>query len=1118
MSHYESIRRVLQRVRRRWRILRLFQATVRIALATSVAVGIALVAAPWTAGAPLVLVSIGVLTLLVASAAVVRGYLPLRHVPDDARVARFIEEQTPSLDDRLVSAVDAARSDAGEKGYGPFSLLEPMLEDAARRVNEVDIDTLVSRDSLRRAGLQAAAAVGLTAALFVAARGPAVQMYDAAWMTLFPPEVTLEVSPGNARVKSGSPFAIEARLVGNRTPVVARVEVAAGESWRAIEMPADAGAYRLSLPSVTTSFTYRVVAGSARSPAYQVSVVRAPRVSRIDLEYTFPPSLGLKPRLEEDGGDIYAPAGTDVRVLVHVDRPVTAARMTMAEGEALSLAASSPTILSASMRVTADNSYRVALDDGDGLSNPGDTEYFIRVLEDRPPEVRIVAPASDKSVTPLEEVDIAARAEDDYGIARLELVYSVKGEAERVVPLGPARPAPTAEGRHTLFVEDLRVRPGDIISYYVRARDVARGRRSTETKSDMYFLEVSPFDQQFRLSESQAQQGSGESIAELVRAQKEVIAATWRLERRGQAANGARSAEDIRAVSRAEAELRTRVERTASAFRETTMRDPRRRPAGRGQADAPQAGATRVEEDAMAAASAAMGRAVASLDGLKTAAALPPEMEALNHLLRAQTEITEREVSRQQAGNGNSGNNRTLDMSSLFDRELKEQQQTNYETKSSAEQQDSKSSMLDKIKDLARRQDELLKRQQELAARRDQMTAAELKRELEKLTREQTELRQQAEEASRQMSAQSGSSAEGRQLRDASQQMQGAASELRRDDQGKASANGSQALNTLRQLQRQMESAGPNEPLRALGEAQLEARQLAEAQRQIAAELRKDGRSDASQDAARRLAGEQERLAERAQRLQENLGRQASGRTRASTDDQKAAAAAGAAARDLEAQQLAQRMQQSAAELRAAAGSSPKDPRSQAAAQDDIARSLDRVAERLTAGGDSAGQKLSAQLAQAQELRDRMERLSDELDRQGQQPGQAGSDAERARLSEEYRRQLEETRKLLEDMTRDDPSQGPGLTTEGQSRVMSAPGTEAFKQDFADWDSLRRQASLALDRAQAQLDQAEAALLKKLQGTQSKERLAAGADDKAPAEYEEQVDSYFKALAGKTKP
>ena len=321
-------------------------------------------------------------------------------------------------------------------------------------------------------------------------------------------------------------------------------------------------------------------------------------------------------------------------------------------------------------------------------------------------------------------------------------------------------------GTHTLYLEDLDVQPGDFVSYYVRARDVARGKRASETRSDIFFLDVKGFELEFRLAQSEGAMGAApnKSLDDLVTAQKEVIVATWKLDRRAQAANGARSEQDIRAVSRAEAELKTRVEETSSSFRGSTMRDPRR---GRGgvqprrpgvatppQPDTLKAGQTTSEEDAMTAAASAMGRAVQSLNALKTGQALAPEMEALNHLLKAQADVKKREVSRQQAP-GEAGSNRTTqDMSRMFDKELQSQQQTNYETPKNAQQPEQPDSMLDKIKDLARRQDALLKEQQELARDRDQMTAEELKRELEKLTREQSELRQRAEEMAKQAASQ----------------------------------------------------------------------------------------------------------------------------------------------------------------------------------------------------------------------------------------------------------------------------------------------------------------------------------------------------------------------------
>src|SRR5207249_10564734 len=140
----------------------------------------------------------------------------------------------------------------------------------------------------------------------------------------------------------------------------------------------------------------------------------------------------------------------------------------------------------------------------------------------------------------------------------------------------------------------------------------------------------------FALAQSQSMAGSGYSgsMDDLINAQKQVVVATWKLDRRTQSSKGGQSEQDIRSVARTEADLKSRVEQTSSSFRESTMRDPRRR-LGAG-ASAAQAGPG---EDAMTAASRAMGQAVSALDGVDTTHALPPEMAALNHLLRAQAEI-----------------------------------------------------------------------------------------------------------------------------------------------------------------------------------------------------------------------------------------------------------------------------------------------------------------------------------------------------------------------------------------------------------------------------------------------------------------------------------------------
>ncbi|MGE3511968.1 MAG: DUF4175 family protein, partial [Vicinamibacterales bacterium] len=992
-----EIAELIARVRARWRRLVFFRAGVLAAgaMAAVVATGLALA---YVAGRSThALGAIGAITVVVALAVAIRALSPARRVPTDQQVARFIEEREPSLDDRLVSAVDVGR---GRVDGSPPALAAAMIADAGRRAAQVEPSAIVESDRLRRSALQFGVSLLVLLLIVLAGRHTARRSYDALALSLFPAHVRLAVSPGDARVQAGSSLVVEARLAGNSAPVTAQLQRADGEGWVATEMPVgDDGTFRVRFADLGESFRYRVVVGALTSDDFDVTVVRPPRVTRVDVEYQYPPSLGLRPRIEEDAGDIYAPAGTNVRVIVHTDGDAVAGQLALATGPSLPLNPEAQGLV-ATLRVERDDSYRLRVADRDGMTAAGETEYFIRMLDDRPPDVRVMRPARDRSVTALEEIDVEAEAQDDFGVTAMELVFSVRGGPEQVAPFAIQGRAPTVSGRQTLYLEDLGVKPGDFISYYVRARDLPRGRRSVEARSDLFFLEVKPYEQEFSLAQSQGGGAGGSAqLDDLVEAQKEIVVATWKLDRRS-LASGATSADDVRTVAKAEAELKTRVEATASQFRDSTMRDPRRRGPTPG---APRAGQTLPEEDAMTAASKALAQAVAALEALKTRSAMPPELEALNHLLRAQAEVKQRQITRQTGAGGQGQNRQAQDLSTLFDKELARQQQTNYETPNSSEEKEptSEDELLARIRELAKRQDELLRRQEELARQRQQLTAEELKRALETLTREQQALREQAEQMARQMSqgqpgassperqseqarrtgdrnqpgqqgqgsprpegqrqgqgaspdptqasGSSGSSGDGdrpgrsidrepragdraSQMREVSEEMRRAASELSRQAPTEASTRGSRALDKLKDLEHQIAAGAPDEQRRAIGDMQLEARQLADAQRELSNELNRIGPGENGQDALRRVAGEQERLAERAERLRRNMERQAEsagaegdrrqqrqGAARAS-EQANGRRVVGEAAQEMQRQRLAERMRQSAEQLRGGAG------------------------------------------------------------------------------------------------------------------------------------------------------------------------------------------------------
>jgi hypothetical protein len=1152
MDEHDEIRALLGRIRRRWFALTALEWSARAALAAAVPVALGAAGAWLVSAQSWSLVAMMALATAAAVAGAVLVCIRMPRRPDDCQVARFVEERTGEsgpgpLSDALVSAVRVMESPERHGGFG--TLLVSRALDVLRGIEP---SSVIPPESLRRSGTRAAgSAAVLVLALAVAA--PFILRAGAAvWIASFPHSLRIDVVTGDARVAAGRPLRIVAKVQGRGAGLVAlapALVVTAGGQQRAVTMSSSSDGYGYTIESVDRSFDYRVAAGSSSSRTYSVTALFPPRVKSIDLAYEYPAFTGLKSRDEKNGGDVYAPEGTRVRILVHADKPLASGELKMTSGAPVAMRASGASA-AADVVLADDNGYRVRLADADGLASVGEVEYFIRVMDDRPPTVHIVRPTADQGITPLQEVAIEARAEDDYGIAQFDLVYAVAGRQPKTVPFTRLSGTSVARsGTHLLATEELGVQPGDVVTYYARVRDEARGKPSSETRSDMFFLEVKPFNEEFTAAQSQGMGGgmSATQIDSLIAAQKEIINATWNLERRGSAG---RSADDLKAVADAQAELKTRAEQLASGGRRGRGFFPQQIVAPRGSGG----GASR---DPVGAAISAMARALEQLHGSNTGGAIPHEMEALQGLLRAQAEVRRQQVMQQSASAaGQGGTSRTdRDLSALFDRELQRQQRTNYETpqQSSETPRENESDLLDRIRELARRQDEVARRQRELAAAN--LSAEELKRQLERLSREQEELRQRAEALQKQVQATASSNtgrgrsgnagASAAEAQRAAEQMRRAGAEMQRQNATAAADSGQMAAEALKRLERQVRGSSAEARQRTAGELRLEAQQIAEGQRRAAAEAarlekERSGTDRATSDALRRLAAEKDKLADRIDRLQE-----------AARDAERDAPGAAAApfreaGRQLQGEQVGARMRDSAQQLRertagssgarqgaAGAPGSAATPASAAQREQQLTRALEGVADALAGGGSEEGRKLADQLERTRDMRERLNTLEQQLRRAeaqgGRGSGRAQSDGAPARANgrgseqagqgsggrgsgadatqrarDEYLRELQRSRESLGRMHAEQRG-GGGSTPEEQEFSRSAPGNEAFKQDFSNCETLRKDVDLALE-------QFEAAASARL-APRGADRLSGGGSERIPDGYRSIVSRYFEAIA-----
>jgi hypothetical protein len=1093
-ASFVELASALDRIRRYWRRIAVLRASARAMVATTLLLAL-------TAAADRVLaisdggaLALALLTIAGVAVTVAAAIWPSTRRPDDRRVARFVEERDPACGDAIASAVDIAARPDGDRGFGPL-----VVASAVRMLTALDLDRLFERSKARMAAWSATgAAAACLAAVYFAA-----PLFDRAVETaairLFPSSIVLTVAPGDLRVPAGRPATIAATVRGpaGRLGRIA-ANITLDSSGRTVTVPMEPAGdgYRFTVPSVERSFHYTITAGPAATRAYAVTALHPARVERIDLQYDFPSFTGLAPRLERDGGDVYAPPGTRVRVIVHADKAVRDGVLAFSQGRpAAPLTRVDDRTLAASLTIDDEAAYRVGLVDPDGLSSES-VEYFVRVMDDRPPDVHILRPGNDEGITPLDEVPIEARADDDYGIQKMELVYSVAGGPEHAMPFASLSGTDLARvGARLLAVEDLKVKPGDVIAYYARAWDVPHAKASTMTESELFFLEVRPFNEEYTLAMSQAamEAATGTQLEGLISSQKDIISATWNLERRAAAG---RSAADVKGVADAQAELKGRAERAAGA-QQQRRRFGQQFPASIGHSASQAPGgqpASSASDDPVVKAIAAMGRAVDELQGQKTSGALPHEMAALNALLQAQAAIREKQITQGQSTGGNPfGNRQTQDLSSLFDRELKRQQKSSYENKPGIEKTDEtprNENALDKIRDLARRQEELNQKQRDLAKRG--LPPDEARRQLETLTREQEVLRKQLDEVSRSPSSD---------MQTASQQMREAAADGQNSDAAGAAEKGREAAGALRRVEAQMEQGQPDARKRALGDLQLESQQVAQEEQRIAREAdRLDREGGGIGDARRRLASDKDRLADRVDALQRAAERQPG---------------TAAAAQELASEQIGGRIRSTADRLRDGAARGTAGP-----AERQIAGVLDRVARTIgsaDAGGTNgdartASADLAGDLDALRDARDRVARLEQQM-RDAQERGAEGAEgAQVVQLQRQLNEELARTRELLgrQQRTTHDAS-GNWSTPEEHEWSGSAPGTEAFKQDYAAWQSLATGVSQALDRA-------ESAAAARLSAALARDRLRAGGSERVPDAYRRQVSRYFESIAVKQGP
>jgi hypothetical protein len=1143
---------ILQDLLRRARSRRQLLLSLRgVAISLGVIAGLLLLTG-WAAhryrynGSALIVLRAGALLMCLATIyfALLR---PLLKRISDARLARLIEERSFGTENRLVTAVEYANGAAAR--ISP-AIVNRLYRDANDVSATLDVGNVIRRSRLLLYGSAALASLLVFAG--VLKWGPreisqgVAQLVTPTTLAASTNAWSIKVKPGTARVPKGSDQDIIATLVNfdsQSVTIFARPLGSKADFQGQTMEPAKARSdFRHSIFNIQDSMEYFVESNNVRSDVFKLNVVDLPYVKQLDLILNFPAFTNLPTKAVEDGGDIAALKGTSANITAKLTGKVRAARIVYADGKKVEMKAQGADFVGA-LTVAGDTSYYIELVSTDGETYRGSNEYDVSVLEDQPPTISFDKPGRDKKATNLEEVFTQARAEDDYGVVSMDLHFSVNGGDEKKVNLQQLtrESARSLSGAYTFFLEEYSLKPGDFISSYAKARDA-----SNEATSDIYFIEVKPFEMEYRQAQQQGGGGGGGQGGDqdqnaLSRRQKDLIAATHRLIREGEKYTAQERKDGYDAVATGQEKLRT-----------DTLEFLDRMGRRLGGVDGQKQVAEMAEHLRQAAKE--MEGAPPPLRKESGKDALPPEQRALQRLLAADAIFREVQVAfgnQNNGGGGGGGEREQQELAGLFDLEL-DKMKNQYETVQRAQQQQAeqqKSEAERRLEELARRQQQALeeqrRRQQQSAngsggnQRQQQELIEETRkaaRELERLSRERRD--SQMQELSRQLN----------QTADEMQKAQASA----RGNSSESIAQNERALERLQQAQQRLQQmngaggqrngqTGPSGRQQQISDLRQRAAQAASRQREIAKDmenLSRRGGQNAQDENSRKtreqLGERKDTLADTVANLQQDIeqsarsmgGGQGQQRTARQLKD-----AADSLARDRVADRIREG-KQSLNEERA------------------IERNLNNLSERLQAAEQSArgsnGSSGEENLDRTRQLADSLDSLRRRLDEQGQKRGEQGQSGQQGSQNgqQEGGQQSGGTQNggTQSGRERIGPQRGPTGDGWGDNRQLSAEVRERLReaQDLRrEWgatgwgasrleaviEELRRLADGRMegDAATAAylkadviepLRQLELELSRHLQQQSGRTNLRLRDEGAAPEKYRRAVEEYYRRLSG----
>ncbi len=810
--------------------------------------------------------------LFVVVVAAVRGFQSLMasRSGELKRAALVLESKFPELESRLLTAVEQQP----DLWTGKYNLLQQrLLGEVSAHAKKEDWASVVPPRTLTLAWLRESAAVLAMLAASFALITSSLSHTDrnAVRVSPFDPSQATRtdytVDPGDAQIERHQSLLVLARFHATPPRDVTLHWLPSGGPAQSLDMTKslDDPVFAGHLASISHDGVYRLEFDGTISPDYKVTVYDLPDLVKSSIDVIAPSYTHREPQRFENASAVTVIEGSQVRLECRVNKPLANVELQAADAPPVPLTADAADPQTFRVQWTPERSRKwlLVLTDADGRKNRDPLEFQIDVVPNRRPELKPVFPGQDQRVSALQEIALESRASDDFGILSTGLVVDLIGKEPVTVPLtgelagGEAHPL-----EHLLTLESYKLEPGEIVSYSFFADDHGPDGHPRRTMSDLFFLEIRPFEESYRQMEGaggagqsnmQGASGSpGQNLDKLIDLQKQIVTATWNLHRRDPDLKQPDEMEIVRTLYESQSSAHEQFEQLAETLAENA-------PADR----------IRAIFEQMSQAIEAFTAAQSTQEAKPLNDALQAARGAFQGLVRLRP-TDHRIMQGGQSGGGGGGgggsSQQQLEQLELSDDQNRYESEKSARNPAEASEQKESLAFLNRLKELSQRQQGLNQKLKEIEAElRTAQTEAEreeLERQLKQLRDEQQEMLQDADALRNKMeqSRNSEKTADTRkQLEQTRKQLVDATESLKEGQLGQALSAGTRAERDLQKMENDFRQKSSAQLAESLKQLRNQAKDLAETQDKAAEELKA---LSERQDKSLRQRQEREKLAE----------------------------------------------------------------------------------------------------------------------------------------------------------------------------------------------------------------------------------------------------------------